>query len=145
MVKDNLKIGTLVVSIPPAPAGTPVDCRFTYDSNGVLEVIVTDQQGRNNQLIIESSSEKLSEEQIQKSLKKLEKLKIHPRDRAENRLLLARLERMYAESLGKQRVAVQEILLHFRSVLEKQDERLTIREAAKVNRQLNEWEESTWL
>ncbi|MFD2307632.1 molecular chaperone HscC [Enterococcus termitis] len=145
MVKDNLKIGELEINIPPAPENTPIDCRFTYDSNGLLEVLVTDQNGRSEQLIIESSPGKLTKQQMQDSLKKLNALKIHPKDRAENRLLLARLERLYAETIGVQREQIQALLFHFRNVLEKQDEILTKRVASDVTQQLDELEKGRWL
>ena len=145
MAKDNLKIGELEIKIPRAPENTPIDCRFTYDSNGLLEVIVTDQSGHSKQLIIESAPGKLTSEQMEESFAKLNALKVHPRDRAENRLLLARLERLYAETTGLQREQVQALLFHFRSVLEKQEEILTKRTAADVTQQLNELEKDLWL
>lgn len=145
MAKDNLKIGELDIKIPPAPENTPIDCRFTYDSNGLLEVLVTDQSGRSKQLIIESSPGKLTQKQMQESLTKLDALKVHPRDRAENRLLLARLERLYAETTGMMREQVQTLLFYFRGVLEKQEEILTKRTAAEITQQLDELEQGLWL
>ncbi|ALS02242.1 molecular chaperone HscC [Enterococcus silesiacus] len=145
MAKDNLKIGELEIKIPKGPENTPIDCRFTYDSNGLLEVIVTDLSGRSKQLIIESAPGKLTSQQMKESLAKLNSLKVHPRDRAENRLLLARLERLYAETTGMQREQVQALLFHFRDVLEKQEEILTKRTAAELTQQLNELEKGLWL
>ncbi|MHC5216954.1 Hsp70 family protein [Enterococcus sp. LJL128] len=144
MVKDNLKIGELMVSVPPGPGGTPVDCRFTYDSNGVLEVVVTDIQGQTTQLIIESHPGKLTEAELQESLKKMEGLKIHPRDRAENRLLLARLERVYAEALGDKRAYIQSLILEFQHTLDKQNDLEVKRLSAKLQQQLNELEQQLW-
>lgn len=145
MVKDNLKIGELEIHIPSAPENTPIDCRFTYDANGLLEVLVSDKNGRTEQLIIESSPGKLSEQQMYDSLQKLNALKVHPKDRAENRLLLARLERFYAETTGQQREQVQSLLFHFNNILEKQEEILTKRTAVEITRKLNEIEKGLWL
>ena len=42
LVKNNIKLGEIVVNIVPAPAGqSSVDVRYTYDINGILEVEVT--------------------------------------------------------------------------------------------------------
>ncbi|WP_236674794.1 molecular chaperone HscC [Enterococcus sp. BWR-S5] len=144
MVKNNLKIGELALKLPPRPADTPVDCRFTYDSNGVLEVIVTDVEGNENQLIIESHPGKLNAEQLQESLQKMEDLKIHPRDRAENRLLLAKLERAYTEALGDKRQYIQRLILEFQQTLEQQDDLETKRLSVKLLQQLNAMEEEQW-
>lgn len=144
MVKNNLQIGELSINLPPKPADSPVDCRFTYDSNGVLEVIVTDMEGNSNQLIIESHPGKLTEEQLQESLNKMEKLKIHPRDRAENRLLLAKLERAYTEALGEKRQYIQHLIIEFQQTLDKQDDLETQRLSVKILQQLNAMEDGLW-
>lgn len=144
MVKNNLKIGELVINVSPKPVDTPVDCRFTYDSNGVLEVLVTDVEGNSNQLVIESHPGKLSEEQLQESLQKMTDLKIHPRDRAENRLLLAKLERAYTEALGGKRQYIQQLIIEFQQTMDKQDELETKRLSVKILQQLNAMEEELW-
>lgn len=146
LVKDNLKIGEIIIPIEPAPKDYPVDCRFTYNTNGILEVLLTVKQtGETHQLIIEESPGKLTEEEIQNSLKKLEKLKIHPRDRAENRLLLARIERLYAETTGDLRAYVQTLLIQFETVLQKQDEILTKKTVSELTEKLNHLEKGLWL
>lgn len=144
MVKNNLKIGEFTSKLPPRPVDTPIDCRFTYDSNGVLEVIVTDVEGNDSQLIIESHPGKLNEEQLQESLKKMKDLKIHPRDRAENRLLLAKLERAYTEALGEKRQYIQHLIIEFQQSLDRQDDLETQRLSVKLLQQLNAMEEDQW-
>lgn len=44
-----------------------------------------------------------------------------PANKAENRLLLARLERLYSELLGERRLFIQEKIFDFRRVLEVQN------------------------
>ena len=40
--KDNIELGTINIDIPKGPAGSEaIDIRFTYDINGILEVIVS--------------------------------------------------------------------------------------------------------
>lgn len=146
LVKDNLKIGELSIPIKKAPSGYPIDCRFTYDTNGLLEIIVTEKQtGKSRKLVIEESPGKLTPKEIEASLKKLENLKIHPRDRAENRLLLARIERLYAESIGEMRMYVQSLLMHFEAVMNKQDEQLTKKTVKELTEKLTQLEKGYWL
>ncbi|MBO1305237.1 molecular chaperone HscC [Enterococcus sp. 669A] len=145
-VEENLKIGEIVIPLEPAPKDYPVDCRFTYDTNGLLEVLVTIQKtGKTHQLIIEESPGKLTKAEIKESLRKLEKLKIHPRDSAENRLLMARLDRLYAETTGEMRGYVQNMLLQFEAVMQKQDPQLVKKTAKELNQKLNELEKGFWL
>lgn len=145
-VSENLKIGEIIIPLDPAPKDYPVDCRFTYDTSGILEVLVTVKQtGESHQLIIEESPGKLSPTEIQRSLQKLENLKIHPRDRAENRLLTARLERLYAETTGEMREYIQTLLLRFEAVLQKQDDQLVKKEVRELTEVLNNVEKGLWL
>lgn len=120
---DNLRIGQLTIPIPgDQPVGYPIDCRFTYDSNGILEVILVDPQTKAQQvLVIEESPGKLTPAEVAASLAKLAELKILPAEKAENRLLLARMERLYSETTGSDRQQLQRMIVEFRSLLEKQE------------------------
>lgn len=131
-VEDNLSLGQLHIHLPPAPAGKQkIDVRYTYDINGILEVEVTVvSTGLKKSLIIKNSSVDMSDEEIQERLKMLEEIKIHPRDRMEYRLLLARGDRLYQESLGKDRDYLDYLLQDFDSILSQQNE-MEIKKAAK--------------
>jgi molecular chaperone HscC len=131
-VENNIKLGGLNIKVPPAPAGDQLfDVRYTYDINGILEVEVTTvKTGIKNRMIIENNPGNMTEQEIEERLKALQLLKIHPREKTENRLLLARGERMYEESLRDVRSYISEILQEFESVLALQDERM-IKEAAE--------------
>lgn len=138
---DNLKIGELVIEIPSGKKDYPINCRFTYDTNGLLEIIVTDEQtGKSEKAIIEDSPGTLTPAEITASLAKLEKLKVHPKDRAENRLVIARLERLYAEHTGAKRQYIQELLMNFQTILNKQDEILTKRTLVEYTNIVNQLE-----
>lgn len=119
-VKDNLFIGSFVVSgIPPGPAGQPVDVRFTYDLNGVLEVeatIVATEQKVSH--VLTKFAQELSPEQIEAAVEQMQNLKLHPHEQAINQHLLKRAERLYAEvpanvrdELGRQIDAFEATLL----------------------------------
>jgi molecular chaperone HscC len=120
---DNIRLGELVIPVPPKPAGeVSIDVRFTYDINGLLE-IETAVVGTNEtrRLVIEDNPGVLSREEIDARFKTLADLKIHPRDREENRALMARAERLYEEHLGNAREEVGRRISEFRQVLETQD------------------------
>lgn len=75
--------------------------RYTYDINGILVVDVhVVSTGQEKQLVIRNDKIKLSEEELKKRLEQLNKLKIHPRDLEENRLVLARAEKLHREHNG---------------------------------------------
>ncbi len=108
LVKDNIRLGELVLSVPPGPAGDqPVEVRFTYDTSGLLEVDATVVKTRTtHRLVIENQPGMLSSAEIEAKLQAMAGLKVHPRDDAANRAVLARAERLYAERLGEVRMAV---------------------------------------
>ena len=98
--------------------------RYTYDINGILEVDVTvTSTGQTETLVLEKNPGILTPEEIAEKLKALQNLKIHPRDKDENRLLLAKAERLYEENIGEARRVLQQEIVNFESLLDRQDER----------------------
>ena len=90
------------MNLPRAECG--VDVRFTYDVNGLLEVEATIRKTQETtRVLIEGNPGLLTEEEIAEKLTALAALKIHPRDRMENRTLMARAERLYQQLRGPQR------------------------------------------
>ncbi|MBP1040937.1 Hsp70 family protein [Vagococcus sp. BWB3-3] len=123
-VEDNLKIGEVRIKIPKGPKGHLVTCRFTYDINGILEVIVTDHKhDKTERLIIEEKPGSLSQQELVAALKKLDYLKVHPKDREINRLLLAKLDSLYVEHQGDLREQISRLSVSFEFVLDKQDDK----------------------
>ncbi|MBC1985772.1 molecular chaperone HscC [Listeria sp. FSL L7-0478] len=145
-VKDNLKLGELLVSLPPeTKAGSKMEVRFTYDKNGILEVLVkTVATGEVKQLIIQNNPGSMSKKELEEQLEKLSHLKIHPRDRSENRLLLARADRIYQMSLGERRRFVEFLIAEFEQVVETQDEKKIEAQCEKLRQQLDEFEGVNW-
>ena len=125
-VKKNVKLGELTVPVPPKPAGeVSVDVRFTYDTSGLLEVdVAVPATGLTRNLVIVDEDDKRSQKDIAESRKRLEKLKVHPRDEAENVALLARAERAYEGFTGQVRDIIGQGLTEFQGALDKQDPRL---------------------
>ena len=122
--EDNILLGDLKVEVPAGPAGVEgVDVRFTYDINGALEVEVkalsTEKQVRK----IFKNQANLSDEELEKRFKALSGIKLHPREHAENAVLIAKAERIYAESLRAQRDYVRSLILEFEQAITDQSNR----------------------
>jgi molecular chaperone HscC len=125
MVRDNIHLGSLSIALPRLPANEcAVDVRFTYDVNGLLQVEATVQKTQHTEsLLIEGNPGLLTEAQIAEKLQSLAELKIHPRDRMENRTLLARAERLYEQCRGEQREWLGAQILRFERLLATQEDR----------------------
>lgn len=123
-VVDNVLLGTLNVAIPVNhKEQEEIDIRFTYDVSGVLEVLVTTiSTQKSRKLIIEGNPGSLSTAEIEKRFKALENIKVHPRDKAENTALIARLERAYENQLGDIRQMVGRRLTEFQAILDRQND-----------------------
>jgi molecular chaperone HscC len=122
-VEDNLFLGEFEVGgIPRGPAGQEVDVRFTYDLNGVLEVeatVVATKKKVNH--VVTRHAHGLTQEQVQRALKEMEKLKTHPREEAVNRFLIKRAERAYQELSHEGREMLGQLLDGFEGALNLQD------------------------
>jgi molecular chaperone HscC len=121
---NNLSLGELLIDIPPAKAGKEsVDVTYTYDINSILEVEVkvtsTEQVMKK---VFLGRDVDMTQEEIEERLKTLSYLKIHPRDREENKYLLLRGERVYEESLGDDRLFVERAIRKFEQALNTYDQ-----------------------
>lgn len=125
-VKNNVKLGEIRAPVPPRPAGeVQVEVRFTYDTSGLLEVdLEVPASGLKRNLVIVDEEDKRSAKDIAGRRKLLEKLKVHPRDEAENVAMLARAERAYEGFTGHLRDVIGGLLTEFQGALEKQDPRM---------------------
>lgn len=121
--KNNLFLGKIQVNVPRKPAGEEaIDVTYTYDINSILEVEVTVvSTGAKKKIIIEKNKGSMTEEEIEKRFEELKELKIHPRDKEENKLLLARGERLYEENVGEVREEIDSYLRDFEDALNTQD------------------------
>ena len=88
-----------------------MDVTYTYDINSILEVevkVVSTQKVTRQ--VFKGRDVDMSDEEIKERLETLSYLKIHPRDREENKYLLLRGERVYEECLGDKRLFVEQAL-----------------------------------
>ncbi|MCI0913252.1 molecular chaperone HscC [Pseudomonas putida] len=143
LVRDNIALGELEIPVPPNKGVVEMDVRFTYDSNGLLECQVSiPVTGEQYALVIENNPGVLSADEIAERLHKLEALKVHPRDQQVNTLLVARLERLYEESLGERRELVDHWATRFQEALASQDERVIGRARHELNARMAAFESS---
>ena len=128
-VAGNVKLGELRIAVPPKPAGhVHVECRFSYDTSGLLEVDVSvPASGVTRNLVIMDEADPLTDTQIAERRAALAALKIHPRDESENAAVLARAERCYEGFIGDYRDQISRWIGTFESALATQDPR-TIKE-----------------
>jgi molecular chaperone HscC len=124
-----------VTGIPRGPAGRPIDIRFTYDLNGVLEaeatIVETKQKATH---VFTRHARGLSAEAVHRAVADMQALKLHPREDAVNRFLLRRAERLYAELPLREREVLDGLLSGFEEVLE-------LRDAEAMERYRNSLEE----
>lgn len=124
-VKDNILIGTLHIPLRGGPKeDKSVELRYTYDTSGVLEVEATPLATKKmERLVIEGNPGSLPRAEIEKRLKALSAIKIHPREQQENAALIARMRAAYENLLGDKRQSVGRLIAEFEGVLSRQDAR----------------------
>ncbi len=137
LVKNNIKLGSIEVNVPKAPAGeVRIELRYTYDINGLLEVDVhIPKTGMKKRLVIEENPGVLTKQEIERRLKELEKIKMHPRDQDENRAFIAKGERLWEQFIGEKRDEIGRVLATFEILLEKQDDR----EITQYRKKMGDW------
>ncbi len=123
-IEKNIFLGQLEIDLRRPVKDQAIEIRFTYDINGLLEVEATILETKEkSSIVIEGNPGVLNEEQIKKSLKELQKIKIHPLEQTENVLILSQAERYYEELHGEKRAYLANIMREFISVLNIQDAR----------------------
>lgn len=142
LAKNNLLLGEITVPVPPRPAGEEsIDVTYTYDINSILEVQVkVNSTGASRKIIIQKEGSQLTEEEARQRMEELNYLKIHPRDQEENKLLLARGERLYEEATGELRQEIDLLISDFETVLKKQDKEKIRQKAKELKEALDEME-----
>jgi molecular chaperone HscC len=122
-VSSNVQLGSISIPVPPRAAGeVVVDCRFSYDSSGLLEVdVVVPETGEARNLVIVDESDRRSEKELAERRARLAAIKFHPREAMENVAALARARKGYEAFIGERREAIGHWITRFESALETQD------------------------
>ncbi len=121
---NNVTLGEIRVKVPKGDAGKEsVDVTYTYDVNSILEVeIKVISTGEITKEIIKTNATDMTDEEIKERMEALSYLKIHPREKEENKLLLLRGERLYEESIGNERMYIEYALREFEKALDTRDD-----------------------
>lgn len=120
---NNLLLGELTLTVPKGAAGKEsVDVTYTYDINSILEVEATVvSTGEKKKQIIKGKDNDMTEAEIEERMEELSYLKIPPREKEENKLLLLRSERVYEESTGDSRLELEHFIRRFEEALDTRD------------------------
>jgi molecular chaperone HscC len=123
LVRDNIPLGSFELALSPRRiAEQSIEVRFTYDINGILEVSAkAEADGASERIVIRHGPDAATAEEAEARMAALADLKIHPREQAANRLLLARGERVFEEQLGRDRERVGAMLARFEAAIDKQE------------------------
>ncbi|CAH0991173.1 Chaperone protein HscC [Sinobacterium norvegicum] len=147
LVSKNVFLGSFDVKIPKGPAGKEsLDIRYSYDMNGLLEVDVTIcSTGKVFSKLIDNTPGSLSEKEVEKTRKKLAKMKFHPREDEMNRMLMARGERIYEACLGEKRDYLSQVLAEFDKVLDSQNAVQIRKHQAGLQELLDQIDSEEWI
>lgn len=140
---NNLSLGELIIDIPKSKAGEEsVDVTYTYDINSILEVEVkVNSTGMITKEVFKGQNVDMTDEEIKERFETLSYLKIHPRDREENKYLLLKGERLYEESIGSKRMYVESALRKYEKALNTYDEGLISQAKEELKKFLKESED----
>jgi molecular chaperone HscC len=119
--EDNILLGSFKLRVPSNEAGAEgAEVRFTYDINGALEVQATALSTGVRETRCFRKATGLTEAELEQRFAALAHIKMHPRDQAENKFLIARAERLYEECRGEAREQLRDALLQFEQAITKQ-------------------------
>jgi len=146
-VSDNVHLGKLEIPVPAGRAGeVAVNCRFTYDINGILEVdLHVPATGERRELVIVDDPNAIDPADLERRRKELLALKVHPRDEQANIAVLARLERCYEQSLGDRRELIGHWISQFTAIIEGQNPRAIADARTKFTQALDSIEGESFL
>ncbi len=144
-VASNIELGSVSIAVPPKAAGhVEVQCRFSYDISGLLEVdILVPETGEARQLVIVDDG--TPGEALDARRRVLADLKIHPRDEDANAAVLARAARCYEAFIGEERAFVAQLISMFQAALDDQDHRVIAKVRSSVEAALNQLEGERYL
>jgi molecular chaperone HscC len=146
-VSDNVSLGEIEIPVPSGKAGeVAVNCRFTYDINGILEVdLHVPSTGERRELVIVDDVDSMSLAQLEERRKALAALKVHPRDEQANLAVIARMERCYEQSLGERREMIGHWISQFMAIVEGQNPRAIADARMKLTKGLDSIEGESFL
>lgn len=101
-VDDDVLLGELSIEVAQKPAGQAwVEVQFTYDINGILHVVAENEMGERRQILL--ANQTLSDAELERYSREMEKIMVPPAKRPENQKMLACLLEYYENSTGQRR------------------------------------------
>ncbi len=145
-VAENVKLGQIEIGVPAVDGRkVEVQCRFSYDINGLIEVdVLVPETGEQRQLVI-VDEEGVDPRDLAERRAAMAALKVHPRDQDANRAVLARAARCFESQLGERREQVGRLIQQFEAILERQEPRAIERARLQVDAHLDTLEGETFL
>lgn len=148
--EDSLGINKTLVSyieylIPKTKTGlSDVTMTYIYDNNGILdvEIYVHASKKTYKSLHISDDSE-LSQEEAQKRIEELKNILTSPYEQEENKLVLTKAERLYAELTGDARIYLSEEISQFESALKTQNTDIADEAREKLLKVINMYDTDT--
>ncbi|MDE6602933.1 MAG: molecular chaperone HscC [Lachnospiraceae bacterium] len=142
--QENLKLGVIEMEILPVKKGEAcLEVRFTYDIDGILEVEVTDCRTKQmRRKVLASENLRLSEEEIESRLEELRTYKLMPCGGIRTKIVMARGERLYAQTLGVRRQQVSVMMQKIQKAVASRNDQLIakcLKEAEDIFDRLEEW------
>ena len=136
LTRDNIPLGKFDLGLSPRRiVDQPIQVRFTYNINGILEVAALEEAtGKSERIVIQHSAYAPDGKEAEARLAELAALKLHPRDRAASKLLLARAERLYEEQLGAVRERLGSEIAAYVDALARQDDDHIEHKSAELER-----------
>jgi molecular chaperone HscC len=123
-----------------------VECRFSYDASGLLEVdIHVPETGESRQLVVVDDEDGQDETALEKRRAELARLKLHPREDDVNRAVIERAKRCYESRLGDMRQYVGSLLSQFEGALDTQDPKRVAAAREEIVKALDEVEGERFL
>lgn len=140
---DNIKLGQIEMDIDPMPKGmVRIEVCFSYDINGILEVEVIDHiRNERKQKVLVSQRIRMSEAEVAKRLKALHVFKLQPPGSERIRLVIAKGERLFTETVGEKRAKTGEILSWLEEALHAGNDQEAIQICKKAEALLREIED----
>lgn len=122
VASKNLCIDKFSISVPPRPAGEVyADVRFSYDINGIFDIDISCPLAGAEIHKALGNDSGMTPQELAKRKQELEKIKIHPRDMEQNKYVLEKADRLYAECNEKQKALVAVAIAQFKEVLDTQN------------------------
>ena len=101
-VDDDVLLGELSIEVAQKPAGQAwVEVQFTYDINGILHVMAENEMGERRQILL--ANQTLSDAELERYSREMEKIMVPPAKRPENQKMLACFLDYYENSTGQRR------------------------------------------